>query len=236
MHMNKTSGRQALWPLIAVLALLEIPSHAAEPVMPGNPAPPVEALVRRPGAAGVFEAQADGSVRHIQSGFVCPPTLPNVNFWNLQIIPSPLGLGTDVGCDYGRVRGGQVANGAESKLTIYIVKAEPGVTLEDAFRRYQMEMFGANPSARSSGGVIHLQGSTDGLPGVRSEGAAMAIGNRPYMTELVVSLIAGWIIEIRSTYPTAFTPGDPATGIDIPASAFAWSSAVGAFAKSADSK
>jgi hypothetical protein len=40
----------------------------------------------------------------------------------------------------------------------------------------------------------------------------MAIGNRPYKTELIVSLIRGWIIEIRSTYPAAFTPGDPPSG------------------------
>jgi hypothetical protein len=233
---NPLTLRAAFALIGAIIAAFALPALAAEPVVPGNPAPTADALVRRPGTLGIFEAQADGSIRHVQSGFACPSGLPNVNFWNLQVIPSPLGLGTDVGCDYGRVRGGQVSNGAESKLTIYIVKAQAGMTLDDAFRRYQMEMFGANPGARSSGEVIHLQGSSDGLPGVRSEGAAIAIGNRPYMTELVVSLVNGWIIEIRSTYPTAFTPGDPATGIDIPASAVAWTTAVGAYAKAADTK
>ena len=204
---------------------------AAEPVVSGNPAPTADMLMKRPGTLGVFEPQADGSVRHVQSGFVCPAQLPNVNFWGLQVIPSPLGPGTDVGCDYGRVAGGQIANGAEAKFTIYLVKAQTGMTLDDAFRRYQMEMFGANPNARSTGDVLRFQGSTDGLPGVRSEGAAIAIGNRPYKTELVVSLVRGWIIEIRSTYPTAFTPGDPSTGIDIPASPTVWATAVAAFAK-----
>lgn len=223
-------------PLTAMLVAVVQFALAAEPVVPGNPAPSAEMLMKRPGTLGVFEAQADGSVRHLQSGFVCPARLPNVNFWGLQVIPSPLGPGTDVGCDYGRVAGGQLANGAESKLTIYIVRAEARMTLDDAFKRYQMEMFGANPSARSTGEVIHLRGSTEGLPGLRSEGAAFVIGNRPYVSELVVSLIRGWIIEIRSTYPTAFTPGDPATGIDIPASAMVWTTVVGAYANSVNAK
>jgi len=222
-----------LFPWTVVLVAAVQGALAAEPVIPGNPAPLVEMLMKRPGTLGVFEAQADGTVRHLQSGFICPARLPNVNLWNLQVIPSPLGPGTDVGCDYGRVAGGQATNGAEAKLTIYLVKAQAGMTLDDAFKRYQMEMFGANPSASSTGDVIRFQGSTEGLPGVRSEGATMAIGNRPYKTELIVSLIRGWIIEIRSTYPAAFTPGDPSVGIDIPAGPTVWATTVAGFAKSA---
>jgi hypothetical protein len=217
--------------LSALAAAFVEPAIAADPVTPGNPNPSAEMLIRNPGTLGIFETQSDGSIRHIQSGFVCPAGFPTVNFWNLQVVPSPLGPGTDVGCDYGRVRGGQISNGAESKLTIYIVKAQPRMTLDDAFARYQNEMHGANPTARSRGEVIHLQGPTGELPGVRSEGAEIVIGNRRYMTELVVSLIAGWIIEIRSTYPTEFVSGDPVAGIDIPMSIIAWTTAVGAFAK-----
>ena len=97
--------------LIGTAAVLfALPSLGAEPVVPGNPAPPAETLVKRPGALGIFEALSDGSVRHVQSGFVCPPSLPNVNFWNLQLAPSPLGPGTDVGAI-------TVVSGADSSPT-----------------------------------------------------------------------------------------------------------------------
>jgi hypothetical protein len=110
--------------LSALLGAIVEAAVAAAPVVPGNPNPPAESLMKRPGTLGVFQAQSDGSIRHLQSGFVCPASLPNVNFWGLQVIPSPLGPGTDVGCDYGRMWGGQIANGPEAKLTIYVVKAQ----------------------------------------------------------------------------------------------------------------
>jgi hypothetical protein len=119
-------------------------------------------LMKRPGTLGVFEAQADGTVRHLQSGFICPARLPNVNLWNLQVIPSPLGPGTDVGCDYGRVAGGQSDQRRRSETHDLPRQSPGGMTLDDAFKRYQMEMFGANPSASSTGDVIRFQGPTEG--------------------------------------------------------------------------
>lgn len=227
--------------LVPVFAAFASVCFSAEPVVPGNPNPAIDTLMKAsPASAGVFEAQSDGSVRHVQSGFLCPERLPSVNFWNLLVVPSPpaQGLGTDVGCDYGRVRGGQVANGAESKFTIFLVKAEPNLTLNDAFKRYLDEMHGAYPNSRVRGPAVHpdyvriqrTDGSQVPLPAFQSEADEIVIGNRPFVNELVVGLFGGWIVELRSTYPTEFVAGDRAVGIDIPASSFVWATSVRQFA------
>src|SRR6185436_13633692 len=97
-----------------------------------------------PGTSGVFEPQPDGSVRHVQSGFVWPAKLPNANLWALLVFASPLGPGNDVGCSYGRAKG----QTPESKVTIFVVKAAAGTTLDSAFARHQDELQRASPNAR----------------------------------------------------------------------------------------
>src|SRR5215469_11013721 len=54
------------------------------------------------GTDGVFVVRDDGTIRHVQSGLVCPAKFPNVAFWHAELFDSPLGPGMDVGCDYGR--------------------------------------------------------------------------------------------------------------------------------------
>jgi hypothetical protein len=226
----------AFWALL-LSATFALPSLAAEPVVAGNPNPSTDMLMRAtPGTSGVFEPQPDESVRHVQSGFVCPPKLPNANLWALMIFPSPLGPGSDVGCSYGRARVTQSSRDVEAKFTIFVVKAPTDTTLEAAFTRYREEGHRTAPNARILGEAIHLDDKSarsGRLLPVRSEETERLIGNRRFIDQLLVGLAESWIVKVRATYPAEFGPNDSTAGIDVPATAFVWTTAVRAFAQSA---
>jgi hypothetical protein len=105
-------------------------------------------------------------------------------------------------------------------------------------------MHGAYPNSRVRGpavqpGMVRVQrpdGSEPAMPKVQSEADELVLGNRKYVNELVVGLFNGWIVELRSTYPTEFVAGDPGTGIDIPASSFIWATAMREFAEHPSAK
>jgi len=226
-------------PTLLASAWFALPCNAAEPVILGNPNPSVEELMRaRPGSAGVFVPQPDETIRHVQSGFVCPDRLPNVNFWSLLITPSPLGPGNDVGCDYGRMKDGKTANGAETKFSIVIAKAQPGTTLDDAFKRYQADMHRAFPNWKLKGPVIgpdsirvrRSDGTPVALPEFQSEADDVMVDNRPFISELVVGVFGGWIVQLRTSYPQ-LTGDDRANGVDRPASTYVWATSVREFAE-----
>lgn len=216
-----------------------LPAAAADAVVPGNPNPTASMLlVMHPETNGVFESQSDGSVRHVQSGFVCPAGLPDANLWRLMVFPSPQGLGTDVGCDYGRIAAGSGARRAEAKVSIFLTRGMPGITLDAAFAHYLAEMHGFNPPSVSRGAVFEA-GGTDGkaappVPSFRSQAEEFTINGRRVRNELVVGLVRGWIVELRATYPLDFAPGDTGAGLDSPVSALIWTTAVAKFAATAD--
>lgn len=234
--MAREISRKYSYLILLIIMTSASPSLGAQPVIPGNPVPLVDTLMKaEPRNADAFVPQSDGSVRHIQSGFVCPAQLPNVNLWNLLAYATPQ-PGTDIGCDYGRVPRGQTGPNAESKFTIFLVKAQPGVTLDQAFKHYQDEMHGSYPNSRILGemvGVTSALAANNGastFPLSKSEKDELNINNRPFMNELIVTIAGDWIIEIRSTYPTQFSAGDPAAGIDLPAAVFVWATLVKDFA------
>jgi len=220
--------------LVSILVLLASTRlcFAGEPVTPGNPAPAIDAMLQKsPETTGVFSARPDGSALHIQSGFVCPASFPNVNLWQVQVFSAAKGQGTDVGCDYGRVRSG-TTNQVEAKFTIFIVKAQQGMTLDEVFAGYLREMRTTLPPQKMLGKALELtDNSTSKLPEIRSQTDQLTLGGRTYNNEIIVGVANGWAIELRATYPIDFAPGDPATGIDLPASAVIWVTTVGRFIK-----
>jgi hypothetical protein len=222
--------------LVSTLALLALalPALAVEPVTPGNPAPSIEGVIKNsPGAVGIFSAQSDESARHIPSGFVCPAKLPNVNLWHLQVYDSDGGHGGDVGCDYGRNKAG--TNSFEAKFTIFLVKAPPAVNLDAIFKGYQDQMHASIAPLTVKTDIFQFDDQTTGhiLPLLRSEGDEITLNGRKYVNELAVGIVNGWIIELRSTYPTEFVAGDRTAGIDVPASAWVWATSVLSFARGA---
>jgi hypothetical protein len=196
-------------------------------------APPVsvyqnDGTFRKTSIPGVFSVQPDGSAVHVQSGFVCPAAFPNATLLNLQSFPSEAGLGTDVGCDYARVdsASGRIA----SKFTIFLVKARPDTTLEQEFARYQSQMHGYNRPEKIGGEVFQLGGeAAPKYPPMKSEEDEIRLYGHLHKDELVVSIVNGWVIELRSTYPAEFLANDPAATKDIVASAAIWAITVGAF-------
>lgn len=91
-------------------------------------------------AKGVWSVQPDGSIKHVQSGLVCPVTFPNVLLAKLFVFPAVGGqTGTDVGCDYIRGTGSDWGRNLDAVLTIYATQA-PGFTLDVAFTQYEAEM------------------------------------------------------------------------------------------------
>ena len=152
------------------------------------------------GADGVFVVGDDGSVKHVQSGLICPPKFPNVDFWHAEVFSSPLGKGMDVGCDYGR---GDPNGKAVAKLTIFATRAPGGMTLDQAFAKYRNEVLATFPDATSRGEVIQDDTPPDkrqDYPGFRSEEFVVQIDGAPFTTQLVVEVESGWMIEIRSSF------------------------------------
>lgn len=197
--------------IAAVMLLLAAPAAAQ--------AADASGIIARAGNAhGVFEPLPDGSLRHVQSGMICPASFPNVELWQIGVFPS-VGFGDDVGCDYGR-RG---ADGApESKLAIYATRVAPGDTLEAMFEQRKLEVQYSMPEAVLAGTAIPpelAQVSGDGSGGMLSAQYALAApdGGRGRLTDLIVAVKSGWQIKIRATYPAP-----EGANIDTPGPVNAW--------------
>jgi len=153
------------------------------------------------GSDGVFTVRDNGEIAHVQSGLVCPPKFPNVDFWHAEIFDSPLGKGMDVGCDYGR-------NGPDghpvSKLTIFATKAPAPITLGQAFSQYRSAVMQVSPNAVSQGEALNIEEKSGGskhlLPEVRSEEFCETRDGKVYTSDLVVAVSGGWMLEIRATF------------------------------------
>jgi len=210
------------------LALTLQACSSGQSSMPGVLAYQNDGTFRKTSVPGVFSAQPDGSVLHIQSGFVCPAAFPNASLSNLQSFPSDAGVGTDVGCDYARA--GAASGKIEAKFTIFLVKAREGATLEKVFDNYLSEMHGAHQPEKVGGDVIRISGeAASKYPPMKSEEDDITLNGRKYKDELVVGIVNGWVVELRSTYPAEFSLDDPAAAKDIAASVFIWATTVGAF-------
>ncbi len=154
-------------------------------------------LAATPDANGVFTVQDDGTVRHVQSGLVCPSGFPNMKLAHLLVYPSAAGPGTDVGCDYGRANKGR----ADSKLTIFAVKAAEGATLVDVFARYRSEVVQTVAGLQPNGAVFVIDDHKSAKPLPKFQSEEFVGGNGAFTTSLIVALQGGWVAEIRETYP-----------------------------------
>lgn len=174
-------------------------STAAWAATPDTAPPVLDVLKNTTGAIGVFVSTEDGSIRHVQSGMVCPAVFPNLNLWHLKVYVAG---GSDVGCDYGR-------NGPEgrwtSKLTLYAVKAGPSDTSESAFTRYRSDLLAVYPNARALGPALTVENVTsegDTFPGMetmRSEEYEIVMEGRRLLGTLIVATKAGWIVKVRAS-------------------------------------
>jgi hypothetical protein len=153
-------------------------------------------VAETPGGSEVFSVLEDGSVKHLQSGMVCPAAFPNVGFSRLVIFPSSE-KGADVACDYIR---GNVNGGAYAKLTIYATKASPDTTLDSAFAGYQREIAAAYKKFQVLGPALRAEDKSGKLPPSRSEQYLVNFNQRDLTSDLIVAVNAGWVIEVRSTY------------------------------------
>ncbi|HEX4303581.1 MAG TPA: hypothetical protein VHZ78_12370 [Rhizomicrobium sp.] len=200
------------------LALVS-PALAADAPDPAVTAKNREMIAGTPQAAGVFVVQDDGAIRHVQSGLICPARYPNVTFYDVQVYPSDAGLGTDVGCDYRRA---DDKGGAWSKLTIFVTKAAPDTTADSAFERYQKELMQATPDAAPLGPAFandpNGKHPDSPLAKARSEEYRVTLNGAVYTSLLIVTVKAGWTIEIRATYigsPTAINSAREGAQLEI---------------------
>lgn len=175
--------------ITAALAMALSSGQAQAQAETPNPAPSMQELLdRAPEAKGIFAPQGEAAFRHIASGLNCPLTFPAVNLWHLDIYAPD---GSDVGCDYGR-------NGRDNrwttKLTIYAVKTTADDTADAAFARYQSEIQHKYPDARLLGPVPSVQ-----INDARTAQYEIVINGQKSLSELVVAVRAGWVIEIRTS-------------------------------------
>jgi hypothetical protein len=184
----------------------------AQPAAPGTPSADAVQFQFNDADADVWARENDDAIRHVQSGLVCPAKLGSAALWRGVVFPSAQGRGGDVGCDYARI----IDNAADVKLTIFAIKAEPGTTLETAFDKYRAEMHTAYPNGTNARPSVRMTGEVPAtFPRVLSEEIDVVIEGRPYNTEVIVMLISGWVIEIRSTRPTSYVPNDPNMALDL---------------------
>jgi hypothetical protein len=183
---------------LAFVSLAIAPAFAAEPADPGTIAWNNKIAMNTPGIDGVFVVQDDGSIRHVQSGMICPATFDNVKLWHLENFPSKAGKGMDVSCDYGRNGPG---NRFVSKLTLFATIAPDGWTLDDVYRNYRSEVMQANPGARSTGPAkVDPKQAVGDLADYKSEQFLETRDGRDFTSELIVSLRGKWMFEVRATY------------------------------------
>jgi len=177
-------------------------ANAAQAVDPAVVARNTAIIDKTAGAAGVFKVEANGDIRHAQSGLRCPAAFPAAAFLRAEIF-SPAGKGTDVGCDYGRLG----PNGrAASELTILTTKSDTA-TLDDAFALDQMGVVKRMPQAKLLGPALTVSGagkSEDPTFGAfRSAEYGVRLDGGRYISDLIVAVRHGWVIEIRATYLAA---------------------------------
>ena len=156
--------------IISVLALLLFQStaNADSDVKPQLKAQNEAVVARTTEAQGVFMVLEDGNIKHIQSGAICIGELPNVTFWQAQIYSTAGSKGTDVGCDYARTSSD---GAAVSKLTIFLVKNEGNLSLDEVFEKYRTEIKTAHPEAIAKHAALQIN-NTDAKskPDYRAEG------------------------------------------------------------------
>ncbi|MBA2588845.1 MAG: hypothetical protein H0U98_09505 [Alphaproteobacteria bacterium] len=153
-------------------------------------------VAQAPGADGVFAVRDDGTIKHMQSGLICPSGFPSVDFSQAMVFPSNV-KGMDVGCDYRRP--GKLG-GADAKLSIFATKAAEGMTLETAFANYKQEIMQVQHNVRPLGPAlkVHDMGSTP--PDFLSEEYLVTLNDQDYTSDLIVAISGGWVVEVRATY------------------------------------
>lgn len=211
----------------ALATLLSAPAVAQHPE--GEPSALVKrAFANAKNVAGVFEAdEPAGQVRHIQSGLTCPAYLGNAFLNQIMVFETPAGLGADIGCDYAR-RTAPGSTQAAAKHSVFAVKLPADWTLDTAFSYYQKEMHQSSPAgARSGGESLHFTTRPDGFPDVRSEELFYDKDGKPWQTEVIVAVVNGWIIEVRSTRASQYAISSLEEANDQPGGAMLFFRAVG---------
>src|SRR6476646_1683188 len=137
---------------IATISLTML-AASARAVSPESIAFNRSVVAHSPGAQSTFNVQPDGSIRHLQSGLLCPADFPNTHLVDVQIYSTVAGVGTDVGCDYARLTGDHVV---AAKLTIFFVRASDTTTLASAFEKYRTEVIAAQPGAVPVPAALHI--------------------------------------------------------------------------------
>jgi hypothetical protein len=174
----------------------------------------------------IFVADNAGKARHVQSGLTCAGYVQNAFLNQVMVFETPAGIGADVGCDYAR-RKSPGSSQAAAKHTVFVVKLPEGWTLEKAFANYQAEMHQTAPKdARSGGDSLTFGVPIDGFPKFLSEELFYTKDGREWQTELIVAVLNGWIIEVRSTKISQFALAAQEEAADQPAGAALFFAAV----------
>ncbi|MBS0469998.1 MAG: hypothetical protein JSR60_02915 [Proteobacteria bacterium] len=195
--------------LAAVLLLL-----AAQPVAF---AAPDGAVLTGDGRPGVFERDAEGSMRHIASGLICSAAVPGYDLEAPDVwfdpLPKPHPNRQPDGCLYDRI-GCKICAAALllAEMKVEFIKAPDGATLDSVFAKVQAEILAAHPNAAVAHPALHLGERDD----YRAAGYDISTGGNPfgsgpfadresppYHWELIVGLRHGWIVKVLAMYPHA---------------------------------
>jgi hypothetical protein len=184
------------WMIGVICALASAGPAWAQATQRTVPETNAEIVARSPGALGVFKAEADGRVVHVQSGFHCPAALASMSLWHAEVFAAN---GSDVGCDYGRADA--TGNGV-AKLTLFLVKADKR-SLDQVFEGYRADAAKAMPTLSYKGPALTVEGGAPGGPPFGEFRSAEFVGQLrgvPTDSQVLVAIRRGWILELRLTY------------------------------------
>ncbi len=191
-HLLKAAGLLAA---VLLAACAQPQADAGKPAA-AVAAPAAGPFLVAPSDGDVFEARGDGSVRHRQSGAVCPAAVGGLRLAHLAIYPMAASRGGDVSCGYGGFPKGAI--------TLYLVK--PGDYRPPlSFRQYageaRAEVRLAHPEATPlpPPDPRHAPGpdGRDHTPSI--DAWRLPVDGQSYLSLLYLDDVAPWIVMVRAT-------------------------------------
>lgn len=139
---------------------------------------------------GIFRPLGDDAARHVQSGMVCPTKGDGIQLIRLFVHPTTP-PGHDVGCDYGNDGGG--------KTTLYATAVDPAMASRAYGQQIASEIRTFYRDAVPAEGP--MVATPTNLPQIVGGAFRVTSHGKPMITSFWATVVQGWGIEVRSTYP-----------------------------------
>ena len=162
---------------------------------------PGEAIAASPHGAEAFRPYKTGSVRHIQSGMMCPVSVSS-RFMVLTslTVTSDGPIGDDVSCQY---------NILGSHMAVHALRV-PDMTAATFIAEAKRGLMAAVHSAEST--YVRAPENT-ALKKIESAAFLLRVEGRSLKAIFLVTKVGDWLVEVNATYPYADPDSTPAEAV-----------------------